>query len=249
MRNIFIGTIGVVLFAIAACTSGGGSVTAPSPLTNSPVVVGDKPTEAPCNNCSFSAEAQGVQIRLSWSGFAKSKNASCSITTTPNTGTYQPSPCDEGTMMVPTPVAPTTYTLTVNKNEGNDPPQVVNAYVHGPFGTFAGPTTANAGAGHHGWLTVQFGAINGEVHSITATWKSEVAGDDDPGIVYEGSAVGTDPSLNVNATSATRCQAGEGSPQATFSGSFTVVDATHITGSYNGSACHPSAGTFSLTKQ
>ena len=249
MRTIFVGTIGVALFGLAACTSSGGSsVTAPSPLANSATTISAKPTEAPCNGCSFAAVPQGQQLRLTWSGFFKGNNATCEITTTPASGTYSPAACDEGTMLVSYPILPTIYTLTVNKNQGNDAPQSMDVNFHGPVGTFAGPTTA--AVGHNGRLTVVFGAINGDVHDITATWGSNVPGDDDPGVVYVGGAVGTDESMSVNATSATRCTANEGSPVATFSASFTVVDANTITGNYNGSACHPTAyGTFSLTRQ
>jgi len=249
MRTIFVGLIGVALFGLAACTSsGGGSVTAPSAFASSATTVGAKPTEAPCSGCSFTAVPQGQQLRLNWSGFIKGNSATCEITTSPASGTYSPAPCDEGTMLVSYPLLPTTYTLTVYKNQGNDPPQSMDADFHGPVGTFAGPTTA--AVGHNGLLTVVFGAINGNVHDITATWTSNVPGDDDPGVVYVGGAVGTDESLSVNAVSATRCSPGEGSPQATFSATFTVVDANTITGNYNGSACHPTAyGTFSLTRQ
>jgi hypothetical protein len=247
MRTFFIGLACVALIGTTSCSSGGaGSVTAPSSAVSTPVVVGTQPTEAPCKDCTFTAVPQGLQLRLTWAGFFKGNNATCEITTVPVSGPYTLTTCDEGTRLVDYPIVPTTYTLTVNKNQGNDPPQIATVPFHPPVGIFAGPTTA--AAGHHGWLTVEFGAMNGDVHNVTATWRSDVANDDDPGIVYEGTAAGVDASMSVNAVSSTRCN-GTAGPQATFSGSFVIVDSMHITGGYDGSACHPSAGTFALTRQ
>jgi hypothetical protein len=166
----------------------------------------------------------------------------------------------------------TTYTFTDVKNSGNDPSQnevasVVVVVTPTPpppppppppptpdptpapetvTGVWVGPTIANS-PGVSGNLRVVFGAAVGSNVNFTATWTSNGTT-----LVYNGTASGTLGSLAVNATSATLC-GGDNNPSTatsnTFTATMTLVDATHITGTYSGVACTINTGTFTLVKQ
>lgn len=117
------------------------------------------------------------------------------------------------------PTVTTTYTFTDVKNEGNADPVTASFEV-------VVPTEAN----------------------LTATWMSNMGpGDDDPGVLYNGKASGPPSLLQTDATSDTNCKVGGTADH--FHATMTLVDATHISGTYEGIACTSDMGTFSLTKQ
>lgn len=257
MRTIFIAVISAAFFALAACSSpgSGGSIMAPSVATNENGTGTVSPTAA-CPQCSFTATpfSGGASTwsgpttantapssghhgylsvtfaapfmgaggsTLSWSGFHKGAQAVCTITDDQGHSPITV-PCDDGSLQV-SPTVTTVYTFRDTKNPPQSQDDIQTASL-----TVTVPNTVN----------------------FTATWNSAMgAGDDDPGVMYHGTATGTLSALVGSATSPTRCGLGGNGPANAFHATMALVDATHITGSYSGIDCSVDAGTFRLVKQ
>lgn len=260
MRKLFFGIITVALTGLTACSSA-HSITAPSPTTDGISI--NTPSSA-CSgpNCVFTATPfsgdasawkgtttantapstghHGILTvvfsapfmgdgasTLSWSRFhapAGGSKVSCTITNNKDDTIITLPSCADGSYTVH-PMETTVYTFTDTRSDPPSKDDVQTATV-----TVTVPDTFN----------------------ITATWQSSMgSGDDDPLVVYQGTATGKPTHIDANATSSTVCgmSGNRSTPADTFHATMAIVDATHITGAYEGISCLVDKGTFSLTKQ